>query len=56
MSKYILRSGKLQIGKRGQKKEVTGRSPLRRRISALDCSTIEEEGKETVICLYFNFQ
>jgi hypothetical protein len=56
MSKNILISGKIKIGKRRQKKEVTGRSPLRRRISALDCSAIEEEGKEAVIYLYFNFQ
>jgi hypothetical protein len=36
----ILINTKLQIAKRSQKTEVTGRSPLRRRISALDCSTI----------------
>jgi hypothetical protein len=39
VSKKILISAKLQTGKRGQKTELTGRSPLKRRISALDCST-----------------
>jgi hypothetical protein len=34
------------FGKRGQETERTGRSPLRGRRSALDCSAIEEEGKE----------
>jgi len=34
-------NSKLQIGIRGQKTELTGRSPLRRRRSALDCSVIE---------------
>jgi len=40
VSKKLIISAKLQTGKRGQKTEVTGRSPLRRRISALDYSTI----------------
>ena len=31
---------KLQIGKRGKKTELTGRSPSRRQWSALDCSVI----------------
>jgi hypothetical protein len=39
----ILINTKLQIGKRGQKTELTGRSPLRRRRAAVDCSVIEEE-------------
>jgi hypothetical protein len=34
---------KFQIGKRVQKTELTGRSPLRRRRSALDYSVIEKE-------------
>ena len=34
--KQILKNAKLQIGKRGQKTELTGRSALRRRRSALD--------------------
>jgi len=43
--KQILVNVKLQIGKRGQETELTGRSPLRRRTSALDCSAIgEDEG------------
>jgi hypothetical protein len=29
-------------GKKGQKTELTGRGPLRRRRSALDCSATEE--------------
>jgi len=41
--KQIRINAKLQIGKRGQKTELTGRSPLRRRRSALDSSPIEEE-------------
>jgi hypothetical protein len=39
----ILINSKLQIGKRGQKTELTVRSQLRRWMSALDCSAIEEE-------------
>jgi hypothetical protein len=38
-----LRSVKLKTGKKGQKTELTGKGPLRRRRSALDCSTTEEE-------------
>jgi hypothetical protein len=41
--KQTLRSVKLTTGKKGQKTELTGRSPLRRRRSALDCSATEEE-------------
>jgi len=36
----------LQIGERGQKPELTGKSPLWRERSALDCSAIEEEEEE----------
>jgi len=39
--KQVLINKKLQIGKRGQK--MSGRSPLRRRRFALDCSANEEE-------------
>jgi hypothetical protein len=42
----ILITAKLQIGQRGQKTELNGRSPLRRGMSALDCSVIEEEKEE----------
>jgi hypothetical protein len=42
----MLICAKLQIGKRGQKTEVTGRSALRRRMSALDSSIIEEEEED----------
>jgi hypothetical protein len=40
--KQTLRSVKL-TGKKGQKTELTGKGPLRRRRSALDCSATEEE-------------
>lgn len=33
-------NAKLKIGKRHKKTELTGRSPLRRRRSTRDCSTI----------------
>jgi len=33
---------------RGQKTELTGRSPLRRRRSALDCSAIYEKEDEII--------
>jgi hypothetical protein len=36
--KEILGDAKLKTGKRGQKTELNGRSPLRRRRSAFDCS------------------
>jgi hypothetical protein len=38
--RQILINAKLRTGKRGQSTELTGRSPLRRRRSALDCSAI----------------
>jgi len=44
--RQILINGKVQIVKRGQKTEPTGRSPLRKRRSALDCSAIEGGGGE----------
>jgi hypothetical protein len=37
---------KLEIGKGSQKTRLTGRSPSRRRKSALDCSAIEEDEEE----------
>ena len=40
------RYAKLRIGKTGQKGELTGRSPLRRRRSASDCCAVEEKEKE----------
>ena len=44
--KHMLIHTKLQTGKRGQKTELTGRRPLRRRRSALDCRIIEEEKEQ----------
>jgi len=44
--KQILINAILQIGKRSKETELTGRSPLRRGRSALDCSVIEEEEEE----------
>jgi hypothetical protein len=41
--KQTLRSVKLTTGKKGTKTELTGKGPLRRRRSALDCSATEEE-------------
>jgi hypothetical protein len=41
--KQTLRSVKLTTEKKGQKTELTGKGPLRRRSSALDCSATEEE-------------
>jgi len=40
IKKQILINAKLQIGKRGKKKELTVRSPLRRRRSTMDCDPI----------------
>jgi hypothetical protein len=42
---------KLRIGKRSQKTELNGRSPLRKRRSSLDYSDIEEEGEEEEIMI-----
>jgi hypothetical protein len=36
----------LHIGKRGQKTELLGRGPLRRRRSTRDCRAVEEEEEE----------
>jgi hypothetical protein len=41
--KTILINAKLQIGKRGRKKEIIGRSHVRRRMCAMDSSDVEEE-------------
>ena len=46
MTKQILINVKLQTGKRGDKTDLTGRSPLRRRRCTLDCSVEEEEEEE----------
>jgi hypothetical protein len=46
--KQILRSVKLTTGKKGKKTELTGKGPLRRRRSALDCSATEEEEEECI--------
>ena len=51
MYKQTLINAKLQIGKRGQKTELTGRSPLSRRRSTLDCHASEEE-ELTVLYLF----
>ena len=40
MYKQILMNGILKTGKRGQVMELTGRSPLRRQMSASDSSAI----------------
>jgi len=42
----ILISAKIKTGKAGKTIELTGRSPLRRRRSTLDCSVIYEEEQE----------
>jgi len=41
--KQILVNAQLQIGKRVQKTELTGKSLIRRRRSILDCSAIKED-------------
>jgi hypothetical protein len=41
--KQTLRTVKLTTGKKGQKTELTGKGPLRRRRPALDCSATKEE-------------
>ena len=51
--KQVIINAKLQIGKRSQKAERTGRSPLRRRRSAMDCSAIEEEEEEDLFFIIF---
>jgi hypothetical protein len=44
--KQTLINAKLQIGKRSQKTELTGRSLLLRQMSAVHCYAIEEEKEE----------
>jgi hypothetical protein len=44
--RQTLITAKLQIEQRGQKTELTGRSPLRRGRSALDFRVIEDEEEE----------
>jgi hypothetical protein len=39
----VLINASLRAGKGGQEAELTGRSPLRTRWSAMDCSAMEEE-------------
>ena len=46
MNKQILIDAKLKSDKVGQRSELNGRSPLRRRKSALDCSTIQKKMKK----------
>ena len=46
MYKQILIDAQLKTGNRGQKTELTGRNPLIRRRSALDCRANEEEEKK----------
>jgi hypothetical protein len=41
-----LKDVKFQIGQRGQKTELIGRSPLRRPRSSMDYSAIEDEEEE----------
>jgi hypothetical protein len=41
INRFIIRTGN-----RGEQTELIGRSPLKRRRSALDCSAVEEEGEE----------
>jgi hypothetical protein len=47
--KQTLGCVKLTTGKKGQKTELTGKGPLRRRRSALDCSATEEEEEEVFV-------
>jgi hypothetical protein len=46
MYKRLLINAKLKTGKRSQKTGRTGRSPLRRRKSAFDCSAIKKKKKK----------
>ena len=46
MYKHILINATSQIGQRDKKIELTGRSPLRRQRSALDCSANKEKEEE----------
>lgn len=51
MYKQILTDEKLKTGKKCQKTEQAGRSPLRRPRSTLDCSAIYEGELDEEICL-----
>jgi len=51
----VQRDAKLQIGKRGKKVDLTGRSPLGRRRSALDCIVIEDERRSIVNLVHIGF-
>jgi hypothetical protein len=44
--KQVLINGNLKTGNRDKEMELTGRSPLRGRRSALDCSALQEEEEE----------
>ena len=46
MYKQVLINAELITGKKRQETELTGRSPLGRRRSALDCTAIWEEKEE----------
>ena len=46
MCKQISVGAQLKMANSGKKSELTGRSPLRRQISTLDCCAIEEEEKQ----------
>ena len=56
MYKQMLINAKLQIGKRGQKIYLTGKSQLRRQRSILDSSAIEEEEDVLVYRIYLAIQ
>jgi hypothetical protein len=47
--KEIITNSELKTGKRGQKTQLTGRSPLIRRKSALECSAVQEEEAEEIL-------
>ena len=46
MYRQILINAELKIGKRGKNTEQTGRSPLRKRRSALDCGAKKKKKEE----------
>jgi hypothetical protein len=47
--KQTLKSVKLTTGKKGKKTELTGKGPLRRRRSSLECSATEEEEEQQIM-------
>jgi hypothetical protein len=49
--RQILTDEKLKTGKKCQKTEQAGRSPLRRPRSTMDCSAIYKDELEEEICL-----